>query len=77
MARRRWSESNTVFATQQEAARVLGVDVRTIQKWVADGRLPTVQWGKVRRIPKPVLEEYAQILAKRAYRERDKIGGEW
>ena len=41
-----------------EAARELGVTTKTVQRWLRQGKLPFVQMGKVRRIPRGALEQW-------------------
>lgn len=37
--------------TVQEAATLLKVSIRTIRKWVAEGKLPALRIGRTVRIP--------------------------
>ncbi|MEZ5098681.1 MAG: helix-turn-helix domain-containing protein [Thermoleophilia bacterium] len=46
--------------SQSEAAHHLGVTPRTVQRMVADGRLPTIEAGKKRRILRSALPVHAE-----------------
>lgn len=39
------------YRTAAEAASELGVSLRTVRRWVADGRLPAIRVGRSVRIP--------------------------
>lgn len=38
------------FVTVKEAARLLGVHVNTVRRWIGDGRIETLVVGPTRRI---------------------------
>lgn len=43
----------------EEAARILGLQVRTVRNYIREGRLPGVRIGKQYRISRPALEAFA------------------
>lgn len=43
--------------TTNEVARTIGVSPRTVQRMITDGRLPSVQIGRARRIPRDALDD--------------------
>jgi excisionase family DNA binding protein len=47
------------FLTLAEAALVTGVAKRSLQRLVADGRLPVVRFGRCVRVPVAALDEMA------------------
>jgi len=46
--------------TLKEAARLLAYDLRTIQRLISRGELPSVGEGRLRRIPVQALRDYQQ-----------------
>jgi len=46
--------------TLKEAARLLAYDLRTIQRLISRGELPSVGAGRLRRIPVQALRDYQQ-----------------
>ena len=46
--------------TIKEAARLLAYDLRTIQRLISRGELPSVGAGRLRRIPVQALRDYQQ-----------------
>lgn len=46
--------------TIKEAARLLAYDLRTIQRLISRGELPSVGEGRLRRIPVQALRDYQQ-----------------
>lgn len=46
--------------TLKEAARLLAYDIRTIQRLLSRGELPSVGEGRLRRIPVQGLRDYQQ-----------------
>ncbi|GIV20062.1 MAG: hypothetical protein KatS3mg023_1813 [Armatimonadota bacterium] len=55
-------KNNALFITQREASERLGVSTQTVNQWVRQGRLPSVRWGRVRRIPAAAIEAFQQEL---------------
>lgn len=47
--------------TVSEAAGLLAVSEKTIRRWIAAGRLPTVRFGRLVRISVKSLNEYMQL----------------
>jgi len=52
--------------TPSEVAKRLGVTLRTVQRWIAEGELPSYKLGKVRRISEEQLEEFLRYREKKA-----------
>lgn len=50
---------NDELYSAEEAARILGLQVRTVRNYIREGRLPGVRIGKQYRISRPVLEAFA------------------
>ena len=46
--------------TATEAARRLGVDRKTVNRWIHAGRLPAVRVGRTFRVPVSAVEAFAQ-----------------
>jgi excisionase family DNA binding protein len=46
--------------TPRQVADELGVTVRTVQRWIADGRLPAIRVGGRRRVPRAALARVRQ-----------------
>lgn len=44
--------------TIEQTAEYLQVSVSTVRRMVRDGRLRSVSLGRLRRVPKPALEEF-------------------
>ncbi len=49
------------YRTAAEVALELGVSLRTVRRWVADGRLPVTRVGRSVRIPVAAYRETLQI----------------
>jgi excisionase family DNA binding protein len=49
-----------LLLTVKEAAEVLAVSERTVFYLIRSGRLPTVQIGRLRRVPLDALREFAR-----------------
>ena len=47
------------YRTAAEVARELGVSLRTVRRWIADGRLPATRVGRAVRIP---VDAYRQMV---------------
>ena len=43
-----------------EVAELLGTPQRTIYRWIAEGRLPTIRVGRVVLVPRRALEEWIE-----------------
>ena len=43
-----------------EVAELLGTPQRTIYRWIAEGRLPTIRVGRVVLVPRRALEEWVE-----------------
>jgi excisionase family DNA binding protein len=56
----------SLFITQKEAARELGVCLDTVKDWVRHGKLPTIRFGGKRRIPRAAFEAWRRSLTERA-----------
>lgn len=50
---------NDQLYSAEEAAQILGLQVRTVRNYVREGRLPGVRIGKQYRIARPALEAFA------------------
>ena len=49
------SSSNSLALTMKDAAKLVGVDYRTIRLGIENGTIPTVQLGPRRMIPRAAL----------------------
>jgi len=49
------------YRTAAEAASELGVSLRTVRRWVADGRLPSIRVGRSVRIPQDAYRPESRI----------------
>mgnify|MGYP001558434903 CR=1 FL=1 len=55
-----------IFLTKQEVADLLACKVSTVEKWIKDGRLHTVNMGsRLTRIPAQEVEAFIRDLARR------------
>lgn len=52
--------------TPSEVAKRLGVTLRTVQRWIAEGELPSYKLGKVRRVSEKQLEEFLRYKEEKA-----------
>lgn len=50
--------SDSLFISHEEAAKALGVSVQSVRAWIAAGWLPSVKWGRHRKIPRDALVEF-------------------
>lgn len=48
------------FVTPNEVVRRFGISLRTIQRWISTGQLPSRRLGGCRRIPTDALEAFIQ-----------------
>lgn len=53
--------------TPREVAASLGITVRTVQRWIADGRLPSVRVGARTRVPRSALSAVTDAPAATAW----------
>jgi excisionase family DNA binding protein len=53
------------FLTVQEAAAEYRVSTQTVYRFIADGRLPTAQWGRQYRINRRSLEALVAMAAQK------------
>jgi len=49
-------ELDKLYYSRKEAAKILGVNISTIQRYIKNGQLPAKKVGKLWRIPKEALE---------------------
>ena len=47
----------TEYLRAGEIARLAGVSIRTVRRWIAEGMLPSVKVGGVRLVPRKGLEQ--------------------
>jgi len=57
-----------MFISHQEIARELGISRATVKKWISQGKLPAVRFGKQKRIPRKAFESWLQHLVEYALR---------
>lgn len=57
---------NSLFISHEEAARELGVSVQAVRAWLAAGWLPSVRWGRHRKIPRDALLEFRRRMVELA-----------
>lgn len=55
--------------TTREAAKVLGLKVRTIRQWIFKGKLPCTKVGRNLIIPDEII--YSKEVQERAYESRE------
>lgn len=52
-----------IFVGPEKAADALGCSRATLYRWMADGTVPSVKVGRLRRIPVIALEQWAREVA--------------
>lgn len=58
--------TNKQLLTPEQVAERLQVTLRTVQRWIAEGELPSYKLGKTRRISEEQLEEFLRYREKKA-----------
>jgi len=48
------------FLTPNEVVQMFGVSLRTIQRWISSGQLPSQKLGGCRRVPSNAIENFIQ-----------------
>jgi len=57
-----------------DIAEMLQVSRETVVSWIRRGFIPSVQWGKQRRVPRAALEAWLQALSEQALQTWQKEG---
>jgi excisionase family DNA binding protein len=65
------------YRTAAEAASELGVSLRTVRRWVADGRLPAIRVGRSVRIPQDAYRPASRIGEVAADYAAPGVAGVW
>jgi len=58
--------TNKQLLTPEQVAERLQVTLRTVQRWIAEGELPSYKLGKTRRISEEQLEEFLRYREEKA-----------
>ena len=67
--------TNKQLLTPEQVAERLQVTLRTVQRWIAEGELPSYKLGKTRRISEEQLAEFLQYREERAKWQDEGKGG--
>lgn len=62
------------FLTVKEVSEILQVPRVTVGVWIRRGLIPSVPWGKQRRVPRAALEAWLQALNEQALQTWQKEG---
>jgi len=57
MTKRGYSTDNSLTATEEETAKILGISYYLVRRLVEEGTIPSVRLGKLVRIPRARLME--------------------